>query len=480
MSRRLAAPLFLLTVLAVLLSGCGGSEQTAASSASDVAAIVPSEVPLLLAFETDPESEQWQQVEALLERFPGKDRLLGELRDGLEQEGISVEGDVLPALGDETYLAFLDLEDDGKFVLITKPRDPETLEQLLSEADEPSVTRELDGWTLVAESDAAFEGFGGEGERLADADWFVDAQDRVEEAALVTLYANGEALRGAFQASTAPGCEAPEQQGELDFAVGTLAARDDGLRLLFDAAGEGAAELVGDETLLAHVPTGVLAYLGAPSFDVAGLGLSDQLRCALDSAEAPDAERLLGVSYDDVLDLFAGGFAFYVRPASIIPEVTLLLEPEDEARAIETLDALAETVSGFLDAQVGTRRVGEIDARTLELGPVTILYGGGDGRVVVTTAPGGLDALAHDGDSLEDDESFRDAKEAAGVGDDAEVYAYLDLHGLVDLLGTVTAFSGEDVPPEVQANLEPLESLVVWGDVSDPDEPELGLFLEIR
>ncbi len=160
--------------------------------------------------------------------------------------------------------------------------------------------------------------------------------------------------------------------------------------------------------------------------------------------------------------------------------MTLLLEPEDEARAIDTLDALAGTVSSFLDAEPSTRRIGEIDAKVLQAGPVSILYGAGDGRVVVTTAPGGFDALTGDGDSLEDDERFRDAREAAGVGGDAEVYAYLDLHGLVDLLGTVSAFSDEGLPAEAQANLEPLESFVAWGDVSDPDEPEVGLFLEIR
>ena len=66
------------------------------------------------------------------------------------------------------------------------------------------------------------------------------------------------------------------------------------------------------------------------------------------------------------------------------------------------------------------------------------------------------------------------------MGDDAQINAYLDLQGLIELLGTVSAFSDEGVPPEVQANLEPLESLIVWGDVSDPDEPELGLFLGIR
>ncbi len=472
--------LLLLAALAVILAGCGGSKNAAATGgASDVAAIVPADVPLLLAFETDPESEQWLQAEDLLDRFPGKDELFTELSRELSEEGLSVEGDLLPALGDDTFLAFLDLDDEPEVVLITKPRDPQQLEQLLEDSDEPVETRVVEGWTLVAESAAVLDRFGADGDRLDGSDWFVDAQDRVEDAALVTLYASGAALQDTSVSALPPGCEAPEAAGELEFAVGTLRTQDDGVRLLFEAAGDGAAELVGDETLLAHVPPRALAYLGAPGFDAAGLGLTGQLRCALDGADAPDAERLLGVSYDDIVDLFAGGFAFYTAPGLLIPEFTLVLDPEDDARAIETLDALADTASGFLQAETGRRRVGGVDAREVQLGPVALLYGAGNGRVVVTTAPGGLDALTADGDSLEDDDRFQDTREAAGVGDDAQIYAYLDLNGLVDLIGTISALSDEDVPPEVQANLEPLESLIAWGDVSDADAPEVGLFLEI-
>ena len=469
--------LLLLAALAVLLGGCGGSKNTAAAGASDVAAIVPADVPVLLALETDPESEQWRQAEQLLERFPGRDELYEELGRELSAEGLSAGGDLLPALGDETYVAFLHFEEGADVVLITKPRDPDKLQELLDESDEPSATRVVEGWTLVADSDAVLDRFGAEGERLDGSDWFLDAQEQVEEAALVTAYVSGAAVQ---EASPSSSCDVPEAAGKVEFAVGTLVAQDDGVRLLFEAAGDGAAELVGDETLLAHVPSRALAYFGAPGFDAAALGLGGQLRCALDEADAPDVERLLGVSYDDIVDLFAGGFAFYAAPGLLIPELTLVLEPEDEARALATLDALAETASGFLEAETGTRRVGEIDAREVQLGPVSILFGSGDGRVVLTTAPRGFDALADGGDSLEDDEGFRAAREAAGIGDDAQIYAYLDLNGVVELIGTVSAFSDEDLPPEVEENLEPLESLVAWGDVSDPDAPELGLFLGIR
>jgi hypothetical protein len=468
MSRALVTAL--LASAALLVAGCGGTGTSASAVAGGVAEIVPADAPLLVAIETDPDSEQWERASALLDRFPGKSTLLDELREELEQDGVSLEGDLLQALGDETYVVVTDLEDDDA-VLITQPRDPARLAELLRESDEPSATRELNGWTLISEDEETLALFGEGGDRLDGADWFGDAQERVEEDALVTLLVSGAALE---QAATE--CEQPQ----LDYVAGTITAEDDGVRLRFAAAGEGAEGLGGGDTLLEHVPSGAIVYLGSPSFDVAGLGLADQLRCALDESGAPDAEGLLGVSYDDVLDLFAGGFALSVRPAALVPEVTVLLEPADEARAIELLDTLVERAGGFLGAEASTRRIGDVEARELRLGPVTILYGSGDGRVVVTSSEGGFDAITGAGESLEDDEAFRDARDAAGVGEGADVVGYVDLNRVLELLSVAAGFADEELPANVRANLEPLESVLAWSDASDENAPEFGMFVAIR
>jgi hypothetical protein len=472
-------PLALLAALALLLSGCGGeTSSNAAAVSADVAELVPADAQLVLALETDPESEQWRRAEALLDRFPGKQALFGELSSDLSDEGISFEDDVLPAVGDQTYVVIGDVHAKDS-VLITQPRDPAKLAELLRKSDEPSATRELNGWTLVAENDEALAAYGQDGEKLADADWFADAQDRVAEEALVTMLVNGPAVQRAAEAAGSGRC-ATIEQGELDYAVGTVTAEDDGVRLLLAASGEGAEELVGENTLLEHVPSGALVYLGAPGLDATRLGLTDQLRCALDAGAPIDPEALLGTSLEDVLDLFAGGLAAWVRPAALIPEVGLLLEPEDAERAVEVIDTLVERGGGFFDVEATTTQVGDIEARELRVGPVIIRYGAGDGRVVITTATSGFDALTGEGGSLEDDEAFRDAREAAGVGDDAEVFAYADIDRLVELVTTLAAFGDSDLPAEVEANLEPLESVVAWGDLTDPNEPEAGVFLAIR
>ena len=46
--------------------------------------------------------------EALLDRFPGKDKFIAHLRSSLQQEGLDWETDVKPALGNEIELVWLD------------------------------------------------------------------------------------------------------------------------------------------------------------------------------------------------------------------------------------------------------------------------------------------------------------------------------------------------------------------------------------
>ena len=472
----------------LLAAGCGGgSTLSAGSSADDVAGIVPANVPLLVAVETDSESAQWQQADELLDKFPGKQRLLDSLQEELSDEALDIEQDVVPALGDETYLAFLDFEHEGANVVgLTQPRDQAKFDALLEKADEPLQTREVDGWTLVAESEAALDRFTAAGEKLADAAWFADAQARVEDEALVTVFANGAAIHDAVRESLPEGCKVPEAYGRLEYATAFLAAEDDGVRFRLAAAGDGVQDLLQGESLLSRVPAGAFAYLGSPGFDSSLFDAGDLADCDLDSQGLPGAQGIpdvtnfLGIKVEGLADLFSGGFALSAKRGAIIPEVTLLLAPEDEAKAVATLDKLAGSLAAFGTLEVQRRQVGDVDARALALGPVTLLWGAGDGKVVVTTSPAGFDALTGGGDSLEDDDDFRGALDAAGVGEGDEVFVYLDLEELIPLAELLAGLSNQSVPPDVLENLEPLGTLLVWGDLSDPNDVEAGAFLAIR
>ena len=268
----------LTALLALVLAGCGGgSVNTSGSVVGDVAEIVPASAAVLIALETDPDSEQWQQADELLGKFPGRERLLAEVSKGLADEGIDVDDELLPALGPETYLVVLDLETSGlqngadqaeEAVVLTKPRDEEKLKQLLEESDHDTVTREIDGWTAIAENEETLARFEQPGEKLADADWFGEAQERVDEDALVTFFANGAPIDAALRESAAEGCDVAPERGTLRYAAGTLTAADDGVRMGVAVVSEDAEhDLGGGESLLSEVPSGAYAYFGSPGFE---------------------------------------------------------------------------------------------------------------------------------------------------------------------------------------------------------------------
>ncbi len=60
------------------------------------------------------------------------------------------------------------------------------------------------------------------------------------------------------------------------------------------------------------------------------------------------------------------------------------------------------------------------------------------------------------------------------------MFVYLDLQELIELAEVLAGLSNQSVPADVLENLEPLESLLVWGDLSDPNDVEAGAFLAIR
>ena len=61
-------------------------------------------------------------------------------------------------------------------------------------------------------------------------------------------------------------------------------------------------------------------------------------------------------------------------------------------------------------------------------------------------------------------ERFTSALEDAGVPDEYTTLSWVDLEQAVELALGFAGSSGETIPPEVSRNLEPLRSLVSYGD----------------
>ena len=233
------------------------------------------------------------------------------------------------------------------------------------------------------------------------------------------------------------------------------------------------------------VPGDVLAYVSFNDLESAFSAFRDA------AAETdPEAERQLGMAEaflgvsleEDVLPLLSGEGAVYVRQGAIIPEVTLVTEIEDEDEAIATLDQIVQAASGFAP-HLGSPKTVEIDgveARELPVSPpMSLYYAAFDGLLVVTSSQEGIAALREEGDRLSDSEAFDDALDAAGVPDETQGFGYVDLQRAVPLLMGYAAVGDAELDAETQGYLEPLQSLVFYGD-QDDETASFTLFLGVE
>ena len=101
--------IFVVAFLALAV-GCG--EQNAASGPAG-ASIAPASAAVFVSIRTDSGSEQWQQAEDLIAKFPDGRRAIDSILSELSDKGVDFEQDLQPALGPETDIVGLDLSGEG-------------------------------------------------------------------------------------------------------------------------------------------------------------------------------------------------------------------------------------------------------------------------------------------------------------------------------------------------------------------------------
>jgi hypothetical protein len=483
----------LVVSLAFAAAGCGG----AAGGGPEGAAEAPANALFFVAIDTDFESEQWDNARTLVGKFPDGDRAVDFLLEQLSEEGVDFEADVKPALGPEVVVVGFDLAaGENNIVGLTKPKDEQKLRELLEKGDEPVVVRRIGDWTAFAESDLIIDRFmdARDDGRLADEEDFQDAMDTVSDDALVHAYFNGKELTAAAQQGSEVSPEALEAcvpGGETPSVAFAVRAESDGVR--FEGGGKA---LGGDEAgyfspyeseLVDVVPGGVLAYLSFNDLDQLFSTLRDCLGSSSPEFEQGLAqfEAILGVSLEeDIAPLFANEGAFYVRRGVPFPEVTLLLSVDDEARAEQTIDDLIAGLRMTVAPDLGPAEptnVGGVTVNQVRIpdAPVSLFYGGFDGRLVLTTARDGVAALREEGDRFADDELFQQAQEDADMPDETVGFFFVNLQETVEYALGFAEVADEDVPDEVGPNLEPLEHLLLYG-TEDGETSRFGGFLAIE
>ena len=484
--RTMRAALFaLLSTLVLVAAGCG-SEDVGVGGTTAADKLKPGAL-VYWQTQSDPDSDQWQQVEELLRRFPDGDEWIAELRKSFENDTKVTWEEVKAGLGDQFALAvYATSLTDVKVVGLLNPDDPDKtlalVDKLNAETESPddrAVARKVDGWVAISDKetsiDAALKAEGGQA--LSDADAFKDAMAELPDDALSRAYFDAARAMDAFAAADPETTKALQMFGldRLDFAGAWAKARDDGAEVGGAVSGEGANKLLGTgepytSKLLDHVPADAFAF-----YSFQGGGVTEQLRALRDNSlyamAVQEFERELGVSLDKIVALFDGEVVFYAAPGAPVPQLTLLLESTDPAAGREDasnlLRAIARRAGGEFTESDGVATA-TIEGFMVHVGLV-------EGAVVLSTSKQAFEDV---GEKLEDSDQFKQALDAADTPDEYTGLLWTDLGEAIEIVLGYAGMSGEEIPSEVSRNLEPLRSLVAYG-THDGNLATSLLFLEI-
>ena len=502
--KRLLAVTAACVATAVVAAGCGGTTHKSGGLGESGAALVTSNALAYVAVDSDLGSSQWQKLDALLKKFPIRDRLLKELQRALAEKQLDYDRDVKPALGPEVDLA---VEAGGSvqdiaYAYLWKPGSMEKAKALVHKLDETSppasATRVVDGWLVVADKQEMIDRvLKGSGSSLADDSKFKEAIGKLPDDALVKAYANGRRLSdllgaifggtsqasfsGFAQATAAGGGSSPYGLDNLDWLAGSVFAKDDGLGLEGEIKGTNGSPFALDQyesKLISGVPADALAFIsfhGKPGFDP----FSQARQNPAFSEGLRQVEQALGMSLDRVFALFEHETVFYLRRGPGLPEFSLVLEAPDTTQALTTVDRLANRVAEYTHARIGTDKQDGLDVKTLTYGPVTLRWAGFDGRVLLTTGATGITDYRSGGAKLGDDSTFKDALDGAGASTKNGGLVYVNLTDAVQLVQSYAGLESGELPADVRENLKPLRSFVAYG-TSSGDLTKLAAFLAVK
>jgi hypothetical protein len=480
----------LVTGLAVVAAGCGGSSSSSAAGAE----VAPASAPVFISVNTDFEGDQIATFRTLLDKFPGSDGLLRMALAELEQDDVDFEQDVKPALGPELDIVVLDLGQgadapDPEVVALLQPGDPAQLDALLEKdtGGTPTVKEEVDGWTVLADSQASIDRFKemrSSGGTLSDSGGFADAMEGLPDDALARAYVNTDAIVEAYRvAEPVGGAQAFDQlfPNGVPSVGATVSAEEGGLR--FQATGKTTQPTDTFEASLPdELPAGALAYVG---FDNLAKGVRESLNSAGEANQQFDQqlgqiELVLGLSLDrDVLPLFEQEGAIAVYPAasgSDAPSIQLVMKVDDPEQAVGTIDKLLARAAQFAPGipTPQSSDIGGVKAKAVEYEGTTIIYAGFDGKLVITNAADTIEAMQGGGEKLSDDETYSSARESTDVPGETSGILYVNLNTALDLAQSLTGQS-----PQVQENVEPLESFLLYS-TADDDRVTVSGFLAIQ
>ena len=472
---------------AVVVAGCGGGGKKAPTGA---ASIVPDDVAAFVAVNSNLASPQWDQAQVLLDRFPGKESLLSQLRSSLEKQGIDWETDLKPALGNEIDFAWLDFQNGGANVVgVTKPKDVAKFNAALEKGSNPTVHEDVEGWTVFAEAQAQLDQFNRMRENagsLDDDSVFSQAMGELPADAIATAFVSGAAIKTsldrALSTSGVPSKLTEGQIGKLDSISAAVTPESDGVRL--DSALNGTDFGGGGyhADLPSSLPSGALAYA---SFN----NLSGRLRKLLESyrelnpsfaQQQSQVEAALGVRLDEVFDLLSGegALALYRSPSGSAEILfTVRVDDEDKARRlIRRAAALAELGGTATTTQV---QIGSVQATEFTVSGTRIYSAAFDGKLAIANSRTPIEGMQGGGSKLADDPAYKASVSGASVPSETNGFVYFNLRDGLGYLFDYLEGQGTTISQVVRGNVAPLRGLLLYASKSG-DRFQLNGFLGIK
>jgi hypothetical protein len=440
--------------VALLAAGCGAGG--GGGPTDDASGLVPQGALAYVTLDTDFGSGQIRSAESIVEKFPQGPKLLDALRTGIQSNGGPNARALKRSVGPEVDVAVLEVDGKLNAVGYTQPKDEKAFDALLDKpGDSHAVHTKISGWTVFADTQAFLDAAKHRKANLGDDATYQAAAATLPGDALVRAYASPLGLQAALHEATTQTAAAGQAFGSLSGAkwVAAAVSSSDGAFKL-EVHSKTPGKTLSVPSLADQIPSGSIVGL---SLRGGGATVPPQTRQQLGSVS-----RRLGIDLQALIDALDGPVIAYVRAGLPIPEVTIASKPKNPERVKPAIKQLIAKLSGGGVTPVPTRVDGGILDK-VDLGSIALYYGVANGEFVVTDSANALAELKGSVGHLTGDSVFKDAKDGAGMDDDNEGFLFLDLKDALPAVSGFAQLANQKLPPQVEANLRPLRSLLVYG-----------------
>lgn len=409
-----------------LLAGCGGGSKPA----GDAAELVPPSAQSFVALQTDLGS-----LPHILNRFPIGPAALKAVRNGLKLKS---------TMGPELDLAIF----KAGTVSFTQPADEKAFEAALGPKQ---LHARIRGWTVFTDSAPLLDLVQHHKGKLSELPAYTDAIGRLPAQAIVRAYSTTAVASGLALTQSLPLNLPTANVKQPNWVAAALTSTGNELKLELHLKGTKGPAAQSTADLVSQIPAGSVLALG-----LGGIGhVSGKLKVG-------------GVDLQSLADALGGQAILYVRAGLPFPEVTIASKAKDPEQAVRDIGRLITKLSKAKKPPV-TTTVDGVTLHDVALGAIDIYYGTFDGLFVVSDSTDAVAGLRSSGDKLK----------VPGLPEKTNGFLYIDVEHALPAVRAFAKLANQTVPAQIDANLKPLKTLVIYG-TREGDVQSIFALLQVR